>query len=307
MTRLPSAVTIGNFDGVHAGHRQLLQTVVRLAHENDWIPTAVTFHPHPTKVVAPHRAPRLLTTPEERAALMRSEGIESVLIVAFTEAFAQQTPDEFVRQILVEGLNARAVCVGDNFRFGHRQAGDIHALRVLGAQYGFEVHVIPGIKVRGRMASSSEIRNLIETGNVSLAGRLLGRPVTLAGEVIPGRGIGSKQTVPTLNLRTYSEILPKIGVYITDTVDLNDGRRWPALTNLGHRPTFDGGDLSIETYLLAPLTGPTPERIQLTFCRRVRDERKFATPEDLKAQILRDVQTAQRYFRRRDRFALTAR
>ncbi|HBY61390.1 MAG TPA: bifunctional riboflavin kinase/FAD synthetase [Solibacterales bacterium] len=302
----PAAVTIGNFDGVHAGHRQLLRTVVRLAHENHWTPAAVTFHPHPTTIVAPHRAPRLLMTPEERAAQLRSEGIERVEIVPFTAEFARKTPEEFVRDILIDRLGARAVCVGGNFRFGYRQSGDTAALRALGEQFGFETHTLGGVSVRGRLASSSEIRKLIEDGRVSLACRLLERPFALRGEVVAGRGVGSRQTVPTLNLQTSAEILPKTGVYITETEDLNERRRWPSITNVGHRPTFDAGALSIETFLLAPLEGPPPTGISVAFHRRVRDERKFASPEDLKARILRDVALAQTWFRRRARFARPA-
>ncbi len=157
--------------------------------------------------------------------------------------------------------------------------------------------------VRGRMVSSSAIRQLIEAGKVALAARLLERPYALSGDVVSGRGIGSAQTVPTLNLAAESEVLPAIGVYVTETQDLEDERAWPSVTNVGYRPTFGGNPaLSIETYLLEGLAGATPRRIRVRFLWRLRDERKFETPEALKTQILRDVRQAQAYFRRLHRW-----
>ena len=164
-------------------------------------------------------------------------------------------------------------------------------------QLGFRVEVLPGLTLRRAMVSSSEIRRLVETGDVSRAGRLLERPFALEGDVVRGHGVGARQTVPTLNLSTPAEVLPATGVYITKTQEL-DGRRWPSVTNVGYRPTFGGSELSIETFLLAPLEGPAPQRIRVAFLRRLRDENKFESPEQLKAQILRDVGRAQAYFRR---------
>ena len=298
----PCAVTIGNFDGVHAGHRHILRRVVEAAREKGWRSAAMTFDPHPTKVVAPERAPRLLTTPEQRCALMREEGIERILILPFTPEIAGLTPEEFVRQILIEKIEARTVIVGDNFRFGRRASGDVNVLRELGRRYEFETEVVSGIRLRNRVVSSSEIRRLIECGNVSLACRLLERPYTLQGSVVRGQGVGSKQTVPTLNLDTAAELLPATGVYITRTREDANGREWSSITNVGYRPTFDGNRLTIETFLLSPLDGGTPERIQVQLLRRVREERKFDSAEALKAQIMKDVARAQAYFRRLERF-----
>jgi riboflavin kinase/FMN adenylyltransferase len=293
----PSSLTIGNFDGVHAGHARILRRVCEVARENGWKPSVLTFDPHPTRIVAPSRSPRLMTTPEQRCRLMEQEGIGQVLILPFTREVAQLTPEQFVRDVLVEALDARAVLVGENFRFGHKHAGDTRLLRELGAQLGFRVEVLPGLTLRRAMVSSSEIRRLVETGDVSRAGRLLERPFALEGDVVRGHGVGAKQTVPTLNLSTQAEVLPATGVYITKTQEL-DGAHWPSVTNVGYRPTFGGNELSIETFLLAPLEGPPPQRIRVEFLRRLRDERKFESPEQLKAQILRDVGRAQAYFRR---------
>jgi len=295
----PSVVTIGNFDGVHAGHRRILRRAVALSGELGAAATVLTFDPHPAKVVAPERAPRLLTTLEERAGLMFEEGIQRVVILPFDREFASLSPEEFVRDVVVERLQARAVLVGDNFRFGARQTGDVEVLQALGEVHGFRTEIIGGVRLRGQLVSSTAVRRLIEAGDVSRANRLLERPYSLAGEVTPGRGVGARQTVATLNLRTGAEVLPAIGVYITRTTDLaNPKRRWNSITNVGVRPTFGGGELSIETHLLDTLIPPTPARIRVEFWRRLREERKFESPEALKTQILSDAARARKYFRR---------
>lgn len=295
----PSALTIGNFDGVHFGHRRILRRVVEIAKEHGWRPSVLTFDPHPTRVVAPARTPLLLNSPAQRAALMREEGIEQVLILPFTPELAQLTPEEFAQRLLVDTLGARAVLVGDNFRFGHRQAGTVAVLTELGARLGFATEIVPAVRLRGRMVSSSGVRELIRAGDVALADRFLTHPYAIEGNVVSGRGVGSKQTVPTLNLQTAAEVIPASGVYITRTYDSASARRWNSITNIGYRPTFGASDeLSIETFLLDPLAGATPERIHLEFLRRVRAERKFDSPEALREQILRDVRVAQTYFRR---------
>jgi riboflavin kinase/FMN adenylyltransferase len=295
----PCAITVGNFDGVHIGHQQILRRVARIAHEHGWKAAALTFDPHPTKLVAPARAPQLLTTPEQRAVLMLEQGMDEVLILPFTPEISRLPPEEFVREILSGKLEARAVLVGDNFRFGNRAAGDARVLQELGGKYGFSTEIIHAILWRGRNVSSSEIRRSIEAGQVSLACRMLGRPYALEGRVVPGAGIGSKQTVPTLNLETKAEVLPKTGVYITRTRERNSSRVWPSITNVGYRPTFNGHGLTIETFLLSALDGETPEEISVEFLRWVREERKFPSPEALKAQILHDIARTSSYFRRR--------
>jgi len=294
----PSALTIGNFDGVHAGHRRIMRRVRVVAEERGLAPSVLTFEPHPARVVAPSRVPRLITTPEQRCALVESEGIRQVLILPFTYALAQLSAEEFVKSILVDRLGARAVLVGDNFRFGHKQAGNTVVLAELGRRYGFTTEIIPAITVRGRMVSSSVIRGLIEGGSVARAARMLEQAYALEGEVVAGFGVGAKVTVPTLNLATHGDLMPAAGVYITHTRDAEDGRTWPSITNVGYRPTFDGRRLTVETYLLDPLEGGPPRRIRVEFLRRVREERRFESPEALKEQILRDVALARTWFRR---------
>lgn len=302
----PSALTIGNFDGVHVGHRRILRRLRAVAAERGLKPSILTFDPHPTRVVSPSRSPRLMTTPDERCRLVGEEGVEQCVILPFTAEVAHFSPEEFVRRILVERLDVRAVLVGDNFRFGYKQAGDTAILGELGRRLGFTTEVIPAIRVRGVTASSSVIRNLIDAGRVSRAGRLLERPYALEGTVVPGEGIGSRYTVPTLNLATGSELVPALGVYITHTRDVENGRAWPSITNIGYRPTFGGRQLTIETFLLGPLEGAAPRRIRLGFLRRVREERRFPDAESLKAQILRDVVRAQAFFRRLRRWTRLA-
>jgi len=295
----PCALTIGNFDGVHFGHRQILRRVAAFARERGWKPSVLTFDPHPTRIVAPERTPRLMTSPDRRAELMHEEGIEQVLILPFTTEVAHLTPEEFARQIVVGRLQTRAVLVGANFRFGYRHAGDVGLLAELGRRMGFETEIVDAISSRGRMVSSSGIRSLIESGRVSLAARFLLHPYALEGAVVGGRGVGSQQTVPTLNLATSAEVLPARGVYVTRTTDLETGRSWDSITNIGYRPTFGAsGELSIETFLLGGAVVPPPNRIRVEFLWRVRDERKFPDAAALKSQILRDVRAAQSWFRR---------
>jgi riboflavin kinase/FMN adenylyltransferase len=300
----PSAITIGNFDGVHAGHRRILRRMKTLAGAGGWKPSALTFDPHPTQVVAPERAPQLMTSPEWRSRLMAEESVEQVLILPFDRQVSLLSPEQFVRQLLVERLGARAVIVGDNFRFGHRQAGNVALLRRFGAELGFETEIVHAVNCRGQVVSSSVIRRLIASGQVALAARFLERPYRLEGMVESGRGVGSRQTVPTLNLAPSAALIPAPGVYLTRTRDLDGGRAWNSITNVGYRPTFGASDrLTIETFLLGPLAAPegdaTPRRISVEFLESVRAERKFESPEALRTQILHDVGVAQRYFRRR--------
>jgi riboflavin kinase/FMN adenylyltransferase len=282
-----------------------------LAREKPCIPTVLTFDPHPARVLAPERAPRLLMTVDQKLRSMEKEGIEAVFMIPFSTEFARLTPEEFVEQVLVKTLNASAVLVGEDFRFGHNQAGKLDTLRELGERFGFTLEVVPGIARRGERVSSTVIRKLVVEGSVPRACRLLGTPFAIEGAVIKGQGIGSKQTVPTLNLAPENEVLPKTGVYVTRTRDLDAfvgtrttdprpvrSRVWNSITNVGYRPTFAGEGLTVETFLLEPLKEPHPNRIEVSFLFFIREERKFETPDLLKAQILRDVAVANRLHRR---------
>jgi riboflavin kinase/FMN adenylyltransferase len=294
----PAALTIGNFDGTHLGHLKIFERVVELARETGWKPSAMTFDPHPLQVVAPNRAPQILSTIDERIEYMCRGGIDQVLVLPFDRSFSQLSPEAFVKDVLVDCLGVRAVLVGDNFRFGHKHAGDTRLLSELGRAHGFLTETVPAVRCRDAMISSSEVRKLLGEGAVTRAARLLGRWYALSGEVVKGQGIGSRQTVPTLNLATSAEVLPAPGVYITRAFDPNSKREWPAVTNVGFRPTFGGDTLTIETFLLAPLAGESPTRLRVEFLRRVREERKFSSAEELKSRIIRDVALSQTFHRR---------
>jgi riboflavin kinase/FMN adenylyltransferase len=294
----PCAVTIGNFDGVHRGHQALLKATCDYARRHGLRPAVLTFHPHPAVFVAPHRVPELLCGLEDRIRLLGEAGAERILVLPFNEHLACFTPEQFVSQIIVKGLHAQAVIVGESFRFGHRQAGNTATLQELGKVYDFAAQFLASVSYRGRIVSSSTIRKCIDAGDVSFAGRLLGRCFFLEGDIVTGQGIGSQQTVPTLNLHPpKGQIIPR-GVYITETFERATGRIWPSITNAGTRPTFDGNELTIETFLLAPLDGPAPAHIQVRFRRFIRREQYFADAASLKAQILRDVGRAQAFWRR---------
>jgi len=293
-----AALTIGNFDGVHAGHREILRRVVELGNGRGWSSTVLTFDPHPARVLAPQRAPRLLSTIEQRAQWIREAGIGRLLILPFDRDLSLVAPREFVERILVGRLQARAVLVGANFRFGNRAAGDTALLGALGQELGFLTEIVPPVLRRGGTVSSSRIRALLEAGRVAAAARLLGRPYFVDGEVVPGRGVGSRQTVPTMNLATSAEVLPARGVYVTRTRELAGERCWQSVTNVGFRPTFGGETLAVETFALDGIEGDPPRRIRVEFLWRLREERRFPDAESLKAQILCDVARSQRWFSR---------
>ena len=298
----PCALTIGNFDGVHIGHQEILRRLVRLAGEHGWKSAAMTFDPHPAQVLAPERAPRLLSTLEQRCRWMAEAGLEQVLIVPFTPEFSSTSPEEFAARVLAKQLDARIVLVGENFRFGRGKGGDAEQRRQLGARYGFRTEIVGGVRFRRHPVSSSEVRRLLSEGRVTLACRLLGRPYSIAGEVVRGTGTGSRLTVPTLNLTPGEQLVPARGVYVSRTVEAEGGRHWPSVTNVGVRPTFGGARLTVESYLLAPLDGGPPRRIAVEFLHRLRPERRFPDAEALRRQILHDAARAAAWHRRRERF-----
>jgi riboflavin kinase/FMN adenylyltransferase len=294
----PCALTIGNFDGVHIAHQSIMRRLASIANEHGWHAAALTLDPHPASVVAPGKTPRLLTGIEQRCELMRQAGLDEVLVLPFTKELAVLSPERFIHEIVTERLGARAVLVGHNFRFGRGAAGDTALLQELGQRFGFEVETCPAVHCRGTVVSSTQIRKLIAAGDVTDAWRMLERPFALEGEVVRGEGIGSRQTVPTLNLSEQTGLVPLEGVYVTRTSDLDDGRQWRSVTNVGFRPTFEGRHLTIETFLLSAFDGRAPARIRVEFLYRLRDERKFENAEALKAQIFSDVKRAEQFHRR---------
>src|SRR5262245_61223350 len=266
----PSVVSIGNFDGLHLGHRQILKTVVRRAGELGVQSVAMTFSPHPIQFLAPDRAPRLISTPEQKIQLMQETGIDVLFIAQFDHAFSRTSPEHFVRQYLIEGLQARSVCIGGNFNFGYRQRGTIQTLREF--QSNFEVIEVPAVRVRGTVVSSSRIRELVDAGEVSGACRLLGRWIQLEGKIAPGAGRGRTMRVPTLNLEPENELIPKVGVYVT-RISQDSGPFMTSVTNVGFRPTFNETRMTIETFVLNDSVPDTAEKVRLEFLYRLRDEK----------------------------------
>ncbi|MBG99786.1 MAG: riboflavin biosynthesis protein RibF [Solibacterales bacterium] len=293
-----TALAIGNFDGLHRGHIEILERTKREARRLGGEAVVLTFDPHPTTVVRPEHAPALLMTPAERVRHFDRYGLDAAVVLAFTPEIASLSPADFVRTILVGKLRARSVVVGESFRFGHQQSGTLAVLRALGRDLNFETHDVRPVMAVGRTVSSTAIRELVRAGKVEAARRLLGRPFSVVGEVVPGKGIGSKQTVPTLNLVPDADVHPAHGVYVTLTCDRESGKQWSSVTNVGLQPTFNGNEQTIETYIIDPLEVHTFSRIEHSFLHRLRDERRFDSVEDLRQQILSDVESTKRYFRR---------
>jgi phosphoribosyl 1,2-cyclic phosphate phosphodiesterase len=300
-----SALAIGNFDGIHLGHQAILRATVQRANETGSVATALTFDPPPRKVLQPESAPLRLSTNAQRMEWFGALGVEAAVVLPFTLELARLSPEDFVGEILVRGLHVQAVLVGENFRFGHRQAGDVKLLRDLGMRHGFEVAIIPPVLYKGEVVSSTVIRREIAAGDVTHASCLLGRPFALTGEIVSGTGTGSRFTFPTLNLVPEQELLPARGVYVTRTVLDGESQSHRSVTNIGVRPTFNGAGLSVETHLLDFSGEIAAKRTELRFWKRLRQEKKFATPEELRAQIVRDIATANRFFSRLRRFRST--
>ena len=297
-----STLAIGNFDGIHLGHQAILRATVQRANETGNVATALTFDPPPRKVLQPESAPPRLSTNAQRMEWFGALGLEAAVVLPFTLELARLAPEDFVSEILVRGLHVRAVFVGENFRFGHRQAGNVDLLRELGKRRGFEVVIIPPVVCKGEVVSSTVIRREIAAGDVTHASRLLGRPFALTGEIVTGTGTGSRFTFPTLNLVAEQELLPARGVYVTRSVLDGESQSHRSVTNIGVRPTFNGAGLSVETHLLDFSGEITAKRMELRFWKRLRQEKKFASPEELRAQISRDIATANKFFSRLRRF-----
>jgi len=291
-----TAATIGNFDGMHIGHRKILARVVAQARERGAMAAVVTFDPHPLRVLRPKAAQPLILTLAERLAQFEAAGIDAALIVEFNRDFSLLSPAEFVRQVLVETLGAEAVLVGPNFRFGHQQAGDVEELSRLGKRFGFAIEVVPAVVFRGQVVSSTLIRRAIAEGKMESAGRMLGRPFALSGRIVRGSGLGHRRIVPTLNLAYEQELIPGKGVYATETA-LASGL-YRSATNVGLRPTFDGQKLTVESHLLDFSGELTGGPMEIRFWHRLRDERRFDSPDALRAQIDRDIARTRQFFAR---------
>jgi len=299
----PALVSVGNFDGVHRAHAHVLREIVSRARASGAQSVAVTFEPHPARMLRPESQFKLLTPTPEKLRLLESTGVDAVVLLPFGRDLSLMTPPQFAEQILKNKLHACEVHEGFNFRFGHKAAGDIGVLAELGRQMGFEVKAYPEMTLRGETVSSSRIRGLLHDGRVSRARHLLARPFCILGTPGRGRGYGSKYTVPTINLARYEELVPKDGVYITWT--RVGSERFDSVTNIGNRPTFGEDSFAIETHLLNfhPIELTPETEVEICFLERLRDEIKFPSVEALREQIGRDVKKSQRYFHLLERAA----
>jgi riboflavin kinase/FMN adenylyltransferase len=294
MVETPSVVTPGNHDGVHLGHRALIDAAKRTADEKGWVTLGMFFDPHPTAVLSPERAPVLITSVERRVEIMKGAGCDDVLVLPFDNEFARMTPDEFVRRVLLGACHAKGVVIGPDFHFGHKRSGNIHTLRGWSDRGAFTVEVVQPVMYGEEAVSSTRIRHaLAEEGDVESAAAMMARVHEVAGEVVRGDGRGRQIGFPTANLRVEPVQLPKDGVYAVFARVL-DEPGWPLLrgvANLGNRPTFDAGH-SVEVHLFdfdATLYG---KRLRLGFASRIRGEAKFEGLEALRAQIDRDCDEA---------------
>lgn len=291
----PTIVSVGNFDGVHRAHLRVLGEIVSRARQQKIKAVAITFEPHPTRILRPEANFKLLTPTPEKLRLLGETGVDAVFLLPFSRDLSLLTPTEFARQILQQGLHASEVHEGYNFHFGHKASGNVTSMSELGRELGFETISYPEMRLRGEPVSSSHIRKLLSEGKVGRARHLLGRSFSILSTPGRGRGYGSKYTVPTINLSRYEEMVPKDGVYITRTRVAEEC--FDSVTNIGNRPTFGADSFAIETHLLnfhpLDLTFETP--VEIFFLARIRDEIKFPSVEALREQIGRDVQRAQRY------------
>jgi riboflavin kinase/FMN adenylyltransferase len=292
----PTFVSVGNFDGVHRAHAHVLGEIVSRARAAGGKAVAITFEPHPTRILKPEAGLKLLTPTPEKLRWLEGTGIDAVLLLPFGRDLSLMTPRQFAERILKRKLHVREVHEGFNFHFGHKAAGDVNMLAEFGREMGFEVKVYPEMTLRGETVSSSQIRKLLAAGRVSRARHLLARPFCILGTPGRGRGFGSKYTVPTINLSRYEELVPKDGVYITWT--RVGAERFDSVTNVGNRPTFGNELFAIETHLLDfhPLELTPETEVEICFLERLRDEIKFPSTDALRSQIGLDVAKARRYF-----------
>ena len=293
----PTVVSVGNFDGVHVAHQAVVQHMAERAHAIGGKAVAVTFDPHPLRILRPDSAPKLLSPLEVKLQLLSQTGVDFVLVLPFTRDVSVMSAHDFARQVLVDTLHAREVHEGYNFHFGHKAQGNVETLAAFGREMGFDVHTYSEQLLRGHHVSSSEIRKLVAAGRVDRARALLGRPFSIMSNPGRGRGYGTRYTVPTVNLARYDELVPANGVYIT-WVRIN-GECFDAVTNVGVRPTFGPDSFAIESHLLNfhPIELLAQTELELIFLKRLRPEIKFPSVEALREQIAKDVHKARRYFR----------
>ena len=293
-----TVLSVGNFDGLHLGHQKILRTVLSRARATGHTAAAVTFDPHPMKLLRPDNAPRMIETLSQRLAGLEQIGLDAVLVLRFDRALSLLSPEDFLQRILIERLHTSAILVGASFCFGHRGAGDVRLLTQFGIEHGFDVEIVSPVEVGGTVVSSTAIRNAIAEGRVDQAVPLLGHPFLLTGEIRAGAGRGRTILFPTLNMIAEQELLPKLGVYATES--LVGGKVFRSVTNVGTRPTFDGQGVTVESHLFGFDERISGGAMEVRFHTRLREERKFSGAEELREQIARDIVAAREYFVARD-------
>jgi len=291
-------VTIGNFDGVHWAHQKVFKKIIERARDLHGTSVAITFEPHPIKVMFPTKAKPLITLLEQKKELIINQGIDLLLIIEFTAEFAAVSARDFVKDILVDKLGVKEIVVGYDYAFGHNRQGNIEVLREMGSLFNFNVQQVDPVYVENVLVSSTSIRNLIMEGNVVGAKKLLGRNYQIRGRVIRGmnRG-GSLLGYPTANLSLTDELIPKEGVYIV-LIDIG-GKTYQGLTNIGYNPTFKNKTLSVETYIFNLSAHIVNQKIKVNFLSRLRDEITFASSKELSQQIDQDVNQAREFFQKK--------
>jgi len=292
----PTAFTIGNFDGVHLGHEAMLEELSRAARRLDVPGCVLTFEPHPREFFAPDKAPTRLTSLREKLELLAACGVDRVHICRFNYAFAQITAEDFIERILVRGLGARWVLVGDDFRFGARRAGDLVMLRQAARRHGFEVAALPSVTLEGERVSSTAVRNALAAGALDRAHRLLGRPYSISGRVVRGDGLGRKLGFPTANMQMKHNRPPVMGIFAVTVAGAAD-RPLPGVASLGVRPTVKAqGAPVLEVHLFDFGAELYRRHLRVDFHHKLRDEEKYSDLATLTRQIGRDVENARRYF-----------
>ena len=286
-----TVITIGNFDGLHLGHQKIIQTVLQESEDINGTSMVVTFDPHPMKILAPEREIKLLTTPKERERLIRTMGIHVLLCITFNEEFSQLMPDDFIGDILVKKINAKKVIVGQNYAFGKARKGTTELLRRRGRKYGFNVKVVRHAKFNGEVVSSSKIRSFLSKGEVFEASTFLGRAYTIEGNVIKGAGRGEKLLhIPTANITTPNELVPKEGVYAVKIGIKNDF--FDGVANIGKKPTFGDAVTSYEVHIFNYTGNLLGEHLRIHFIDWIRDQRSFPDALSLERQIRNDIEHA---------------
>jgi riboflavin kinase/FMN adenylyltransferase len=290
-------LALGNFDGLHRGHMKILERLRRRAEERSGVAVLLTFEPHPTQVVRPDKAPRLLMTREQKLEALEQAGMDGVAIVRFTRELSLWGPEQFVERVLVDWLHVAEVWVGANFLFGHDRAGNFTLLRLLGVRDGFRAEKIDPVRYKDFVVSSTRIRRLVSEGRVDEAAALLGREYAIEGRVVAGERRGRDLGFPTANLQTDNQLLPPNGVYAT--LMTVDGVIHPSVTNIGVRPTFgDTYAAVVETHVLDHDADLYGKDVRLAFVQRMRDERAFPGPDALRQQIETDCRHARSLFER---------